>query len=80
MSISVQDIVSAVESYALPELEQLIKGLCPCLPVEALVSFGEAIASEIEARNEADAMKAGVSAADAAADAAEEAALAATAK
>lgn len=37
-------------------------------PIEALVQLGEAIASEISARNEGQALAAGVKAADAAAD------------
>lgn len=45
------------------------------VPVDALLRLADAVAKEIEAKNERTAMQAGVEAADAAADAAEAEAL-----
>jgi hypothetical protein len=75
--MSPQDVLSAIQQYGEPELKQLMGGLPSQLPIGSLLELSVNVAQEIAARNELDAMKAAVSAADASVDAEEQAALAA---
>lgn len=52
-----------------------IAELLALLPLDALLKLAEAVAAEIKAKSEVEAMKASINAADAAADAAEAEAL-----
>lgn len=79
MTMSVSEVLSAVQGYGEPELALLLQGLAPHLsraPVDALERLVQAVAAAAQAKSELSAMKGAAAVADAAVDAAEAEALA----